>query len=114
MIKILSIEIFGFKHQSRKCNIHFSEENISVIYGINGSGKTTLLNILGAILSQDESILLKENVEKIVLCYSIDDIEKEPIIIDRNDESDSTVLSAKEGQLEISTKLYNCNSSVKI
>lgn len=67
MIKIVSIEIHGFKSASRVAKATFSEENVSVIYGPNGCGKTSFLKILHGILAQDESALIQNSVEKVCL-----------------------------------------------
>ncbi len=71
MLKIKSVEIKGFKADNRSVNLSFSNENISVVYGKNGCGKTTLLRIIYAFLSQNESILFSENVQKMTLNYEL-------------------------------------------
>lgn len=70
MFKIKKIEIWGFKDPNRRVLVEFSKEPISVIYGVNGSGKTTLLKIIHALLSHNESILLSEKVQNVILDYS--------------------------------------------
>ncbi len=68
-MKLKSIYIKGFKDPEREINLEFSDEPITVIYGVNGSGKTTLLRILTAVLDRNEAVLLKENVHKIIIDY---------------------------------------------
>ncbi|MBP1949361.1 AAA family ATPase [Virgibacillus litoralis] len=76
MIKFKKIVINGFKDLSRKLELEFSNEMISVVYGGNGSGKTTLLKILHSILSKDEESLLREKVNEINLYFTEDNISK--------------------------------------
>lgn len=70
-MKLKSIYIKGFKNPDRAINLTFSDEPISVIYGVNGSGKTTLLKILHAIFNKNDNILIRENVQEIQVEYEI-------------------------------------------
>lgn len=69
-LRLIDIEIRGFKDSENTVKVHFTNEQSSTIYGVNGSGKTTLLRILQAIFSLDEDILIEENVNEIVLKYA--------------------------------------------
>lgn len=102
MIRLKSIIIEGFKTEDRVIEINFSSNNVSVLYGMNGCGKTTLLRIINAILDKQESILLNENINKIILLYSVDDIIKKVIInkteyIVKDETSKDNLLSVKIG-----------------
>lgn len=70
-MRLNKIYIEGFKDPKRKVDLTFSNEDISVIYGVNGSGKTTLLRLLNAIFSKDENQLRRENVSNVQLYYTI-------------------------------------------
>lgn len=84
-MKLLNMKILGFKEKNRVINVDFSEDNISVLYGKNGCGKTTLLNIINAVLTKDESVLLDNNVEKISLKL-VNDKSFESILIEKKQE----------------------------
>ncbi len=70
-MRILRVEIDGFKSKSNKVRVDF-KNNISIIYGTNGTGKTTFLRILQSVLAQNDQDLLKERVQhvRIVLEYN--------------------------------------------
>jgi len=70
MKKLISLEIIGFQSSDRCAKVYFSDDSISVIYGDNGCGKTTFLKLIYAILNRDNSILINENVECVILSYS--------------------------------------------
>lgn len=75
MFKIKSINIKGFKNPNNSVDVIFNNE-VSVLYGENGCGKTTLLKIIHAILSKNESILIKEKVQEVKLEYIQDNINE--------------------------------------
>lgn len=85
MIRIDSIEIHGFKSSSRVAKAVFSEGTVSVIYGPNGCGKTSFLKILHGILAQDESALIQNSVDKVLLTVRAgDDLESLSVYKDDN------------------------------
>ncbi|EOX1558411.1 AAA family ATPase [Vibrio cholerae] len=70
MIRLHSIEIEGFQAQNRRARLEFSHDSlISVIYGDNGCGKTTFLKLIHGILNRETSILIAENVTKVIVDY---------------------------------------------
>ncbi len=69
MIKLSKIRIEGFKNSRNTIEVQLANEQVTVIFGDNGCGKTTLLKIIHAILSQDESTLISEDVNKVVINY---------------------------------------------
>lgn len=69
MIKLKRVKINGFKSTLRSVEVKFPDEPTSIIYGDNGSGKTTFLKILNAIFTQNESILINEEVNAIEIDY---------------------------------------------
>jgi len=71
MMRLNKLYIRGFKDPEREIHLEFSPEPITVIYGENGCGKTTLLNVLHAILSRNYSVLSNENVQEVLLEYSV-------------------------------------------
>ncbi len=75
-ILLKEIEIFGFQTKNKKVKVRFADGNSSVIFGDNGSGKTTFLKVLNAILKQDNVSLYKECIKKIIITYSVNNIEK--------------------------------------
>ncbi|MFK7905059.1 MAG: AAA family ATPase, partial [Chitinophagales bacterium] len=84
-MKLKSIYIKGFKDPEREINLEFSDEPITVIYGVNGSGKTTLLRVISGILSRDSRILEKENVERVKLRYEQEGKDFECIVSRKNE-----------------------------
>jgi len=103
MIRLNSIYIKGFKDPEEEKYLEFSPEPISVIYGENGSGKTTLLKILFAILKRDESILRKENVQKVNVKYQV-----------KNKLKELRIIKNKEGELIWRNDLELCDYSSSI
>ena len=75
MILLERVKIIGFKSSASIVDVNLSGENVSIIYGDNGCGKTTFLKILHAIFAQEESVLLKNNIQQIILEYSEYDID---------------------------------------
>lgn len=73
MLHINSIKIYGFKASNRFAKANFSDENVSVIFGKNGCGKTSFLKVLYGVLSQDESVLIQNSVEKVIIEVSEND-----------------------------------------
>ena len=69
MLKFKKIKIEGFKSRNSSIEVNFSKEQSSVIYGDNGCGKTTFLKIIHGILSQNESMLMNEEVNSILIEY---------------------------------------------
>jgi len=80
-MQIKSIYIKGMKKQDREVRINLSGLNVSVIYGDNGCGKTTLLRLINAILAQQDSVLLNENVEEVIIEYLSKNNEEEKVSI---------------------------------
>lgn len=83
------MHIVGFKDPNRIIEVEFSKEPISVIYGDNGCGKTTLLKLIYAVLSRNETILIEEKVQEIILEYSVygeDGLESNKIIVRKTTE----------------------------
>lgn len=80
-MRLEHLYIKGFKNPEREIDLSFSEEPITVIYGVNGSGKTTLLRVLHAILSGAEAILYEENVKEVSLTYSTTEKKQEKLNI---------------------------------
>lgn len=80
MIRLKSIKIEGFKSPKMTKYFEFSDEPITVMFGENGSGKTTFLKILFAVLAQDETVLIDENVHKVVIKYVINQEEEELVV----------------------------------
>lgn len=64
---IKSIKIEGFKEKNRIINLKFSDTPITILYGDNGCGKTTMLRVLSALFSQDEEVLIAENIQKVTI-----------------------------------------------
>lgn len=95
-MQIKSIYIKGMKQQEREVSLELSGLNVSVIYGDNGCGKTTLLRLINAILEQQDSILLNENVEKIIIGYINDFGEEKNVTIERNEHKISLIKEKEE------------------
>ncbi|WP_305831022.1 AAA family ATPase [Photobacterium leiognathi] len=70
MLLIERVKIIGFKSATTIVDARLSGSNVSIIYGDNGCGKTTFLKVLHAVLSQDESILIQNNIESVLIEYS--------------------------------------------
>lgn len=94
-IKLHSVTINRDLSVNKALKVSFSTQSISVIYGENGCGKTTFLRCLCAVFAQNDSILLKEKVESIVIKYKVDHhdkiieinkIEEKEVIKDENEE----------------------------
>lgn len=95
LLKLQSVTINRDLSINKTLKVVFSTQKISVIYGENGCGKTTFLRCLSAVFSQNDSILLKEKVESIVVKYilnhngktvEINRIEDKEVIKDENEE----------------------------
>ena len=67
------ILLLNSKTESKKAPI------LVVVMGVSGCGKTTFLKIIHAVLSQDESTLISEDVNKIVINYLYQDQDSESI-----------------------------------
>jgi len=76
-MKLLRLQITGFKNPDRKVDFFFSKEKITVIYGENGCGKTTLLKVIQAILQKNNEVLLEENIKHICVTYLKDGEKKQ-------------------------------------
>lgn len=94
-VKLHSVTINRDLSINKTLKVSFSTQNISVIYGENGCGKTTFLRCLSAVFAQNDSILLKEKVESIVIKFilnhneetvKINRIEEKEVIKDENEE----------------------------
>ncbi|WP_350313600.1 AAA family ATPase [Dickeya fangzhongdai] len=70
MLRIERIIINGFKSEKKTVQVLFSASNVSIIFGQNGCGKTSLLKIIHAILTQNESVLIQNQINSIELYYS--------------------------------------------
>jgi predicted ATP-dependent endonuclease of OLD family len=68
-MKIIRIEINGFKSQNNTALVDFSSDQVSVIFGQNGSGKTTYLRAITAFLAQDERVLNDIGVNSVNFHY---------------------------------------------
>ncbi|MDY8025155.1 AAA family ATPase [Paenibacillus polymyxa] len=107
MYKITKINIQGFKEPSRNVIINFSNEPVSVVFGDNGCGKTTLLKVIYAVISQNNSILLNENVKKVDLFYTIDGgINEKKATVWRNEEIEE-FSKVDSNQLSFEIEPYN-------
>lgn len=90
MIRFEKIILHGFKDKKRIVEFQFSKEPITMIFGANGCGKTSFLRILNAILTKDEQVLHKENIQRIDIEISENDIrsnvciEKTEVKIDKD------------------------------
>lgn len=82
MIKLLSIQITGFKDHDNNIMINFSDEPISILYGENGCGKTTILKIINAIFMQNEAFLLDEDITSITVTYKTNVQDNKQFVID--------------------------------
>jgi len=78
--KLESIHFQGFQSPAIEAVVNFSGAQTSIIYGYNGSGKTTFLKLIHAILSKDETILIKECVKRIIITY-VDSAAKTHLVI---------------------------------
>lgn len=72
MIKLIRIEILGFKNPSTLASVEFPNGNASIIYGENGIGKTTILQMINAILKHDMSPFSYSDIREIHLLYTVD------------------------------------------
>lgn len=79
-IRLSSIQFLGFQSVARIARVDFSADQTSIIFGTNGCGKTTFLKLMHAVLSKDESVLLKENVYSAIVSYCADGEEFEVAI----------------------------------
>jgi len=79
MIRLSKIRIEGFKNSKNTVEVQLADNQVTVIFGDNGCGKTTFLKIIHAVLSQDESTLISEDVNKIVINYLYQDQDSESI-----------------------------------
>ncbi|KHT43664.1 AAA family ATPase [Pectobacterium brasiliense] len=70
MLRIERIIINGFKSEKKSVQVLLSASNVSVVFGQNGCGKTSLLKIIHAILTQNESVLIQNQISSIDLYYS--------------------------------------------
>ena len=75
MYHLKKIIIEGFK--SKDCTIEytFKDSNFTIVFGENGCGKTTLLQIIHAVFACDESVLVDNQVKKIILIVNCDGVE---------------------------------------
>ena len=60
--------------------LHFSDYNISVIYGENGCGKTTILRLINAFLAQNDSVLSQEKVLLMSMTYQFEGVETKVLV----------------------------------
>ncbi|MGP6424593.1 MULTISPECIES: AAA family ATPase [unclassified Pseudomonas] len=83
------IRFIGFQSRILEASVRFSNSQTSIIYGDNGSGKTTFLKLIHAVLSKDESTLIKEKVKcvEISLIDEMDIGHKVKIIQEEDDEA---------------------------
>lgn len=80
------IKLYGFKDKNKIIDLKFSDAPVSIVYGDNGCGKTSFLRILNAILTKDEQVLIKENINKIEIEVSNENMTNTVTIkkVDRN------------------------------
>ena len=93
MIKLSRVKIIGFKSEDNIMEVRFSKEKVSILFGDNGCGKTTFLKLLNAILSENEKVLLKENVTEVEIDFLHDDkphsisIRKNPLDLEHENKN---------------------------
>ncbi|MNC02044.1 iron-hydroxamate transporter ATP-binding subunit [compost metagenome] len=83
------IRFIGFQSRMLEASVRFSNSQTSIIFGENGSGKTTFLKLIHAVLSKDETTLLKEKVKRIEISLvdEMDEGHKIKIIQEESDEA---------------------------
>ncbi|HHP5403669.1 TPA: AAA family ATPase [Aeromonas veronii] len=104
MIKLKRVKINGFKSTLRSVEVKFPDEPTSIIYGDNGSGKTTFLKILNAIFTQNESILINEEVNAIEIDYLTSKNKIEKIVINRYEDLLGVVKNTKRSYVRTNTR----------
>lgn len=72
-MKLINIEIYGFRRKDIIAKLELSPNQFSFMYGKNGIGKTTFLELIYAIFDKNEKKMITENVESIKIGF-IDDI----------------------------------------
>lgn len=97
---IESIRFTGFQSKTAEAFIKFSGSQTSIIFGLNGSGKTTFLKLINALLSKEESVLTKENVNRAEIIFIDNNDEKHTVVVSRSDD-------VSRGQGIASPKLYD-------
>ncbi|WP_337916025.1 AAA family ATPase [Vibrio cholerae] len=107
MIKLKKVKIHGFKSVERKVEVNFSSDSTSIIFGDNGSGKTTFLKVLNALFTQNESILISEEVMKIDITYLNKEGEEKEVTISRTDDLFGKPMSAVKDENQFNESNYN-------
>lgn len=107
MIKLKKVKIHGFKSVERKVEVNFSSDSTSIIFGDNGSGKTTFLKVLNALFTQNESILISEEVMKIDITYLNKEGEEKEVNISRTDDLFGKPMSAVKDENQFNESNYN-------
>ncbi|PHD00277.1 hypothetical protein COF44_13695 [Bacillus toyonensis] len=69
MYRISHIYVENFRG-SRKINLKFPNDSVTIIHGTNGSGKTTLLKVIHGILDFNSSILESEKITNAIIKFS--------------------------------------------
>lgn len=68
-MKLLEIEINGFRKKDIIAKLKLSKNQFSFMYGKNGIGKTTFLELIYGIFDKNEKKLIVENVESIKIGF---------------------------------------------
>ncbi|WP_097091100.1 AAA family ATPase [Novosphingobium sp. Chol11] len=87
MHTIKSIEVLGFRGQSKPIYIELSRD-ANFIIGRNGAGKTTLIHLINAVLANDIAALSRGKFKSVTIKFQRDDDRKVPSVrVERLDES---------------------------